>query len=205
MRTLRNLSLILICLLGSAWNVSADVTLNSADYASLSEVFTAIPEDAGSVTILLSDYTGAAEDLSVPDDRGITDLTILMADGFEKVSADGVERICANGIPLTIGEGIEMPETSIYGGACVIGGEADLESSSIQILGTVGFVFGGGFADEGGTSTVRETSVQVGEGAQLDLPRGISGLKGKTNSGEADLASARRASAPFESPALSRM
>ena len=166
MKVIRNLTLILIFLLGTVLNASADVTLDCARFGSVSETFAAIPEDAGAVTVILSDRSVGPDDsgLSIPEDRGITELTLAMPEDLEKLPLEGIERICANGIPLTVGTGLEMPDTSIYGGACVSGGEAELESSSVRIFGTVGFVFGGGYAEEGGSSAVKKTSVLIGEG-----------------------------------------
>ena len=166
MKRLRSILLACLCLAVFPLRAAADVTLDCGDYASLSETFAAIPEDAGAVTILLADHSVLPEDpaLDIPADRGITELALLLPDALGNADIDGIGRICANGVPLTIGAGITMPDTSIYGGACVSGTETELESSSVRILGTVGYVFGGGLAQDGGLSAVREPSVLLEEG-----------------------------------------
>ena len=145
---------------------AADMTMNAAEFDSLSAAAAAIPDGAGMVTLLLSDKPEwpDEDDLVIPADRGITGLEILLPENTEKMPPLNIGRICANGIPLTVGYGIDLPETSIYGGACVSGTESRLESSSLRINGAVGFVFGGGFAENGGTAIVTHPSVSVDYG-----------------------------------------
>ena len=161
------LLLIILLMLCFALPVSADTVLNSADFGSIAEALDAIPADAGNIDLLLAAGVFAPDDarLEIPADRGITALRMLPADRTAPVSLPDLERICANGIPLEIGEGLEFENGSIYGGACVSKGETVIESSSVTVAGTVGFVFGGGFAENGGTSIVKKTAVTVSEGA----------------------------------------
>lgn len=146
---------------------AADFTLNADEYDSLSSAVDAIPADAGNVTVFLSGNKTDTEEppVMIPTDRGITELHLRPAPDRETVSLDGITRICANGVPLTVGSGIRMDNASIYGGACVFGMDASLSSSDLWIGGTVGYVFGGGLAENGGTSIVTETNVTVEEGA----------------------------------------
>ena len=148
-------------------SAGADLTLDASDFGSVSDALAAIPEDAENVILKISkdNLKESDAELDIPSDRGATGITLLPADETKTLSLPGILRICANGVPLTIGEGIVLENASIYGGACVSGGEVRLESSSVTLLGTVGFVFGGGFAEEGGSSIVTETSVTIAENA----------------------------------------
>lgn len=159
------LILLILCIKFSC--VSADLTLEASDLGSVSEALAAVSENAGEVTLRISLENLKENDskLEIPADRGITGITLLPADETKTLSLPGIERICANGVPLTIGNGIVLENASIYGGACVSGTDIRLETSSVTILGTVGFVFGGGFAENGGSSAVSETSVTIAEGA----------------------------------------
>ena len=160
------LSIILLSLL-IVLPVCADAVLDTAEYGSITETLNAIPEDAGNVSLMLAPGVFGTDDvqLDIPSDRGITSIRILPAESAEHVSMPDLERICANGVELEIGKGIEFEAASIYGGACVSGAEADLDTSSVTVCGTVGFVFGGGFAENGGFSVVTDPSVTVAEGA----------------------------------------
>ncbi len=155
--------------LTAAYPAAAEITLNADEYGSVSAAFDAIPQDAGSVTILLPGKLSAEQDadIRIPEDRGITEIRLLPDPASEKAVLDSVTRICANGIPLTIGKGIRMENASIYGGACVAGTEASLQSSSLKVGGEVGFVFGGGLAENGGYSAVTETNVTIDEGSLI--------------------------------------
>ena len=147
--------------------VCADAAINTAEYGSITEALDAIPEDAGNVSLMLAPGVFGTDDiqLDIPSDRGITSIRILPAEESGKVSLPDLERICANGIPVEIGKGVELEIASVYGGACVSGKEEKLATSSVTVCGTVGFVFGGGFADDGGYSAVTDPSVTVAEGA----------------------------------------
>ncbi len=146
---------------------SADIILNTADFGSITDTLNAIPADAGNVSLLLGPGVFGENDarLEIPAGRGITVIRMLPAGGIDHLSFPDLERICANGIPLEIGKGIELENASIYGGACVSGEEVSLETSSLRIEGIVGFAFGGGFAENGSSSAVKEPSVTVAEGA----------------------------------------
>ncbi len=157
--------ILMLCLIFSP--AGADLTLDASDFGSVSDALAAVPENAGNVILKISKENLKENDanLVIPSDRGITKLTILSADDTKSLSFPGIGRICANGVPLTIGEGIVFENASIYGGACVSGGDIRLDTSSVTLLGTVGFVFGGGFSENGGCSAVTETSVTVAENA----------------------------------------
>ena len=147
--------------------VHADLILDTSEFGSISDALDAVPENAGNITLRISKENLKENDanLMIPSDRGITGITLIPADETKTLSLPGIERICANGVPLTVGKGIVLANASIYGGACVSGADVRLDASSVTLLGTAGFVFGGGFAENGGSSEVSETSVTVAEGA----------------------------------------
>lgn len=143
--------------------VWADTVLSADDFGSVTEALQAVPEDAGKVILKLSGNNLKETDhrLTLPADRDIAEFVFLPDDGLESVSLPDVERFCANGVPLVIGEGIIMENASIYGGTCNSEGELSVTSSSITVSGAVGFVFGGGFAENGAASFVDESSVTL--------------------------------------------
>ncbi len=113
------------------------------DFKSLSDALSALPRNAGDVTLMLSGTIDERSIIQVPSDRGITSITID-AEKPVNVKGEGVEFIC-NGIPFILGKNVTMAGTTVYGGAFTINGEQKfLDSSSIKILGTVGNVFAGG-------------------------------------------------------------
>ena len=124
----------------------------------------AAAETDGKLVLALSPDSGERV-IDIPADEGFSEVRLTAAEGFESVSLPGLERICANGIPLTVDGTLTLENASIYGGACVSGTDAALDSSDVRIGGTVGFVFGGGFAENGGSSAVSKPSVTVEEGA----------------------------------------
>lgn len=146
-------------------SVSAECVVNSSDHVSVYAALDAIPENSGDVKILMSPGSFSSEDeiLSIPTDRGISSIAFLPQENTSEAVITGIARICANGIPLVIGNGIDMPDASVYGGICASGESAELETSSLTISGSVGFVFGGGFAENGGESCVSETDVTLTE------------------------------------------
>ena len=159
--TILLLHIFLILFLTTA--AQADHTLSPSDFASVTAAFDSLPADAGTVTVYLTPAgSGETEtQIEIPADRGITGVLFLPAEGPEKVSLPDLERICANGVPVTIGEGLVLENASVYGGACVSGGETVLESSSVTVSGTVGFVFGGGLAMDGGHTSVSDSFVTL--------------------------------------------
>lgn len=158
---------LILCYLLSVLPAAADVTLNAGDFSTLNEALTSLPRDAGRVTLLLpAGLTVTQEpELILPEDRGITELVLASAEEGTAAVMNGLIRICANGIPLTVGRDIRMDDVSLYGGACKSQGQSQLNSASVTVEGTVGFVFGGGFAENGALAYVDETSVTVEKGA----------------------------------------
>ena len=142
---------------------SGDFSIDVTDHDSLTEALESIPDDAGTVTLKFSKniLKDIDKNIYLPDDRNIKDILLEVSDVDLTISLPEIERICANGVPLTIGEGIVLEYASIYGGACVSGEQVQIKSSSLTISGTVGFVFGGGFAENGGSSEVMEPSVTL--------------------------------------------
>lgn len=140
-----------------------EFAVNCADHDSLTEAILAIPEDAGKVIFRLEKdvFTESDAALDFPADRGITEIRILPPENVERVSLPGITKICANGIPLEIGEGVILENAAVYGGSCVSEGSAQLETSQVTVSGTVAFVFGGGSAENGAESVVRQPSVIV--------------------------------------------
>ena len=155
------ISVLLIFVLFSA--AAGDYVIDSSEYDSLTEALESVPLQAGIVTLKLSKDILKESDsrLELPADRNIKEFIFTRSDDSTVISLPEVERICANGVPLTIGEGIVLEYASIYGGACVSGENASLKSSSLTISGTVGFAFGGGFAESGGSSEVTDPSVTL--------------------------------------------
>lgn len=157
------LKIVLLMLLVLPMRVWADTVLSADDFESITEALQAVPENAGIVILKLSgsNLKETSNRLSLPSDKNISEFVFLPDDGHDSVSLPDVERICANGVPLVIGEGIIMENVSIYGGACNSEGELSVTSSSITVSGAVGFVFGGGFAENGAASFVDESSVTL--------------------------------------------
>ena len=149
--------------------VCADLELDAGEFESVSAALESIPDEAGIVTLKISSWNLKENDavLILPAERGITEFLILPADDITNVFLPGITRICANGIPLTIGEGVWMENAGIYGGACVSEGESRLDQTSVTLSGTVAFVFGGGFAENGGFSIVLEPFVTVTESGSV--------------------------------------
>ena len=142
---------------------AGDYFIDGSAYDSLTEALDSVPQDPGVVTLKISKDNIKENDnnINLPSDQNIKEFILIKSDDSAVVSLPEIERICANGVPLTIGEGIVLEYASIYGGACVSGETASLKSSSLTISGTVGFVFGGGFAENGGISEVMDTSVTL--------------------------------------------
>ena len=144
----------------TAFSVSSDYDIFVNENKNLAEQLEMIPPEAGIVTLFVTSDVVDRE-LSLPFDRGITQLKIVPAEKFSTVSLPELERICANGIPLIVGSGVILENASVYGGSCTDGGEVTLQTSSVTIEGAVGFVFGGGFAENGAGSFVDESSVTL--------------------------------------------
>ena len=155
------LSVLLMFVMFSA--AAGDYFIDGSAYDSLTEALDSVPQNPGAVTLKISmdNIKEIDNKIHLPSDRNIKEFILIKSDDSADVSLPEIERICANGVPLTIGEGIVLEYASIYGGACVSGKTASLKSSSLTISGTVGFVFGGGFAENGGRSEVTETSVTL--------------------------------------------
>ena len=158
MRKILNLLFLFVLTFCLAPSASGDFTVDTAGFESIGSALETVPESAGSVTVLL--HSGVNDEIvSVPTDRGITDIQFLPAEDGGTVSLPGIARICANGIPFVLGEGIILENAGIYGGECVSGTEKSLKTSSLTIFGLAGFVFGGGFSEKAGLSVVSEPSV----------------------------------------------
>ena len=142
---------------------SGDLVIEADDHASVSEALASIPMDPGIVTLKISktNLKDIDTEINLPDNRNIKEIHFVVSNSDPTVSLPETARICANGVPFTIGEGLVLENASIYGGACVSGEKVQIESSSLTISGTVGFVFGGGFAEARGSSEVSEPSVTL--------------------------------------------
>lgn len=161
---------IILLMLQMPLPVSGNTVIDVIQFGSITEAIESIPPDAGDVTLLL--YRSIFDEetdmiLQIPADRGITEMIIQPAKGIDRVSLPGLFRICANGIPLTIGKGLDFENGNIYGGACVSEGETVLERSAVTIEGKVAFVFGGGLAENGAYSVVREPQVTIADGGTV--------------------------------------
>ena len=133
---------ILIFLIISKASGDCELTLSLPDTAV--EALKTLPENTGSLTLRLGAEFRDSE-IVIPADRGITDVTLAPENEGKTTSLPGIMRICANGIPLTVAEGLDLENASLYGGSCVSGEEFALESSSLTIFGKICFVFGGGY------------------------------------------------------------
>lgn len=154
------LSFLILCTVSA---VSAELTIDTENYGSVGEAINAIPMDAGKVTLKLSkqEFRDSDRILNIPSDRNIKEIILLPKDDSKTLSLPELERICANGVPLTIGPGLNLENAGIFGGSCVSGTEAVLKTSDVTVEGSVGFLFGGGFAENAGSSAVEETSVTL--------------------------------------------
>ncbi len=154
--------------------VLADMTVKIGDehsYRTLNEALNALPKNAGIVTFqLMNDLDNSADAvISVPDDKGITELKILCGKSEGVVKAGNIFQLFANGIPFLLGSSVEMDNAWIFGGA-----QADskrirkVQSTKVTVNGSVAYVFGGGGAFNGGTSTVAGTAeVELGESGKI--------------------------------------
>lgn len=144
------------------------LTCHSASATTINDAIDLIPQNAGDYFVTLDSADISAATIELPTDRGLDHLTIEKAPATDHLNIVGLERIIANGISLTIGEGISLPDCSIYGGAYAgYGEELVLESSEIVLNGEAAFLFGGGIAMDGGTSVVNNSFIIVSAGADV--------------------------------------
>ncbi len=152
---------IIVLILAAAIPAAADFNLNASDYASAAEAVSAIPADAGEVTITFDASCEWNDSLTIPRNKGITSLRMVPADGVAKASVPSLVSVFANGVPLTIGAGMFMNETSVYGGMysakeCVM-----TLSTSVTCAGAVGYIFGGSLSEDTGCAEVENASVVI--------------------------------------------
>lgn len=154
--------------------VLADTTVKIGDnysYQTLNEALNALPKNAGVVTFQLMNDLNSSVDavISVPDNKGITELKIVCGKSEGIIKAGNILQLFANGISFMLGPSVEMDNAWIFGGA-----QADskrirkVQNTKLTINGSVAYVFGGGGAFSGGTSTVAETAeVELGDGGKI--------------------------------------
>lgn len=154
--------------------VLADTTVKIGDnysYQTLNEALSALPKNAGVVTFQLMNDLNSSVDavISVPDNKGITELKIVCGKSEGIIKAGNILQLFANGISFMLGSSVEMDNAWIFGGA-----QADskrirkVQNTKLTINGSVAYVFGGGGAFSGGTSTVAGTAeVELGDGGKI--------------------------------------
>lgn len=142
----------------------------TGEYATISDALAAIPINAGAVILRIQDSIEPSErDLVcvVPTIAGLKSVRIepFAEEPNAIVYIKSIGRFFANGIPLEITSGVEMPDAWIFGGSMALSGElASVADSELTINGKVPYVFGGGYAENGGKSIVRgRATVTVGE------------------------------------------
>lgn len=146
-----------------------DTILKISELKSITGALAAIPQQAENVVILLDARPSEKEAVAIgiPTDKGIKSLSIEKTEEMSPVMIRGIDAIYANGIPFTLGAGILLKESSLYGGAHASAGETvEVASSLLRCLGQAGYLFGGGFAEGGGHSRVTgESRVELGKEA----------------------------------------
>ncbi len=159
--------LTLVLILAAAFPAAADFYLNASDYASAADAVAAIPEDAGSVTFYFDSLCAWKDSLTIPRNRGIASLRMIPAEGVKTASVPALIRIFADGIPLSIGAGMVMNETSVYGGTYSSAGCTVTVSTSVTCAGAVGYIFGGSLSEDGGCAEVQNAAVVIEPGGTV--------------------------------------
>ena len=130
----------------------------------LEDAWRSLPAETGSLRILLDRIDNLSGIIIVPDDKGITELT-LDAASPHSIYCPGT-RFYANGIPLTVGKNLTLSGMTLFGGGYTIGNtEKVIPSSRLVIHGAVTDVYAGGeVRGEGinqGTMEVRDASLDI--------------------------------------------
>ena len=147
----------------TATPVSFSIGPHSSFYT-LDDLWRSLPENSGRVRLLLDDIKQLDGFLSVPEDKGITEL-ILDAESKHTVVCSGT-RLYANGIPLTVGKNLNLSGMTIFGGTYTVGStERSVESASLTLYGSAANLYAGGeVRGEGsyqGTSSVGSAKVAI--------------------------------------------
>ena len=113
-----------------------------------------IPSNAGSVTFYVTgSFTQNSNEVELPTNRGITGLTITPQGGNVTVTWAESAGFYANGIPTVIAKGITFSNGILYGGANTLNGQqSQLNSTYLNIAGTVNTVVGGSKAKNNGSA-----------------------------------------------------
>lgn len=147
----------------TATPVSYRIGYGSGFYT-LDDAWRGLPENSGSVRLLLDDIKQLDGFISVPEDKGITEL-ILDAESKHSVVCSGA-RLFANGIPLTVGKNLSLSGLTIFGGTYAVGNtDRSVGSSSVSIYGSTANVYAGGEirgeGDYQGSSNVESAKIAV--------------------------------------------
>ena len=156
-------------------NVAAQTIITvgegDADFHSIEDAFDQLSENCGETIILLNnsiegDPTGS---LSIPINKGITSLIIENSNLKNSIVVETISEIFANGIPFTLGEKVSFPNAWIFGGSKAENGKIrNVKDTSITILGSSAYAFGGGAALNGGRSIVSgKTSIMLGKQGKI--------------------------------------
>ena len=149
-------------------------------YRTLNEALNALPKNAGIVTFqLMNDLDNSADAvISIPNDKGITELKILCGKSEGVVKAGNIFQLFANGIPMLLGSSVEMDNAWIFGGA-----QADskrirkVQSTKVTVNGSVAYVFGGGGLSteelqQAGTAEVELAKAEIYQNIRGGLHKG---------------------------------
>lgn len=134
------------------------------NFNSLEDAWEGIPSDAGRLRILMDGIDNLSGAIIVPEDKGITELT-LDAASRHSVNCQGA-RLYANGIPLTVGKNLTLSGMTLFGGGYASGNtEKIIPSSKLVIYGAVSDVYAGGEVrgegTEQGRMEVREAALDI--------------------------------------------
>ena len=147
----------------TATPVSYSIGYGSSFYT-LDDFWRGLPENSGPVRLLLDNTKQLDGFISIPEDKGITEL-ILDAEGRHTVVCSGT-RLYANGIPLTVGKNLNLAGMTIFGGTYAVGNtDRTVETASVTLYGSAGNVYAGGeVRGEGsyqGSSTVGSAKTAI--------------------------------------------
>lgn len=160
--------LLLFLLIVPILPAAADVSeYRISEFGSVENAVKSIPQNGSGDIVIIIDaepWDDYYTEISIPTDQEIISLSIIRPEDKTSVTIPSPLRIYANGIPFTLGEGVTLTDTNIYGGSLASeGNTVSIQSSNVTIAGSVDFVFGGGCVYDSGTSIVENTTVQVEE------------------------------------------
>ena len=147
----------------TATPVSYTIGYGSSFYT-LDDFWRGLPVNSGRVRLLLDNIKQLDGFISVPEDKGITEL-ILDAEGRHTIVCSGT-RLYANGIPLTVGKNLNLAGMTIFGGTYAVGNtDRTVGTASVTLYGSAANIYAGGeVRGEGsyqGSSTVESAKTAI--------------------------------------------